>query len=118
MLLVVTVTFAVTLASAWGVVWLLGRFVSARLAIGAAVALMAYVLYTGVDTMLVCSAEATFVAPPPGDSGEGSMIHACDGPGGVIAYFYSVFLVPTALVVLGLVTYRRWVSEARQKVQS
>ncbi|SMC39504.1 hypothetical protein [Rhizobium sp. RU36D] len=118
MLLVVTVTFGITLASAWGVVWLLGRFVSARLAIGAALALMAYLLYTGIDTMLVCSAEATYVAPLPGNSGEGSMIHACDGPGGMIAYFYSVFLVPTALVLLGVVTYRHWISKAEQKVQS
>ena len=58
-----------------------------------------------VDILLGCAADPVFYPPAAGEAGDGRVVHACDGPAGVVAYLTVWITVPIALAGQGLLTW-------------
>lgn len=108
MLLTITLLFAVQMALAWGIIALVGRFVSQRIAIGMAMLLMAYLVYLSVQTWVYCATGPASIPAASGETGDDTIVFACDSAGGAMDYFFANFLAPAAVLILGVLTYRRW----------
>ena len=79
--------------------WILNRCIVSKAAIAVVMMACAYAVWEALSTLDACNAEPTWVAPAPGDGGDGMMIFPCDGPGGVAAYVFAYFAVPLFLLV-------------------
>lgn len=89
-----------------GLLWLLRRFVSVWAAIVVGSVCVTYLVFSAVHMLWICNQPPTYIPPPPGDTGEGKMIFACDGPFGIIEHMYAYLLAPASAVVLGWIVMR------------
>ncbi len=64
----------------------------------------AFLLFAVADILIGCAADPVFV-PPQDGQGEGRMVHACDGPGGMVAYLTAYITAPIALLGQAILTW-------------
>ena len=91
----------------YGLIYGIARFLSPKLAAVAGALIVAYLIYSIVDMYIACGQEPEYIPPQLGESGEGRMVHACDGPTGMVAYFWMIIFGPGTALVIGLFTF--WV---------
>jgi hypothetical protein len=81
--------------------------------VGTAFAFIGLLAYSAGSIIIDCSAEPIYVPPScndPAVCGDGRMIFACDGPGGVYAYVAAYILCPVLAaftVLASIVLYRK-----------
>lgn len=77
---------------------------------GGATLLMAF--WT-IDAFVTCSRAPVFIPPEPGGSGEGRMVFPCDAPFGAIDRVFIYCVGPALIVMLSVLTYKRFVELKR-----
>jgi hypothetical protein len=95
----------------WGAVWLLMwglSLLNLYLAMAVGLASLCYLVFSAGMTLMRCAAEPVFIPPSSGDGGEGRMIFACDGPGGMLSYGYVGLVVPLAGLAVSVSMVRLW----------
>lgn len=118
-LILLTILFglaALTLAICFGLLWLAARFVHPTLAAILGTGGVALTVFAIVEGFVSCNAPPVFVAPRPGDPGEGSMTFACDGPGGAAIYMSLFFVYPFIGLCLAIITYQVWLRAKKRQM--
>lgn len=107
-LAMVVASVLVVLASVM-ILWAVRRWLGAKWELGLSLAAYAWLIYDLVRLKRFCSAEPTYVAPTEAQSAagsEGMMIFNCDGPGGVVDYFYLGVIGPGLAIVTLILALR------------
>ena len=99
-LLLLLGTTAVIVGTVVGAMWFVNWLGAPKVAFALGVAATVLILLTVVQTFIGCAGNPQYFPPVDGDGGEGRMVHACDGPGGLAAYGYAFFAGPLALGAL------------------
>jgi hypothetical protein len=93
--------------AATGLGLLAARFGRAPGVMGTGVLIITLLSWAWISLWLRCGTEPKFIPPPPGGQGEGRMIHACDGPLGMIDALL-MLLYPMLILAVAYRFYRIW----------
>jgi hypothetical protein len=97
----VLVLVAIIVAAIFLIFWLARRLGGAKAVWVVGLSIAAFLIYSIVDILVTCSAEPIFVPPNCDDEskcGIGTMLFACDAPGGLFIYGYAYLVGPLFVI--------------------
>lgn len=106
MLLIMLLILVLFLSIAYAILWAIARFIHRYAAGAVGVAAICYIIYGIVDGIATCNAPPVYLAPLPGETGEGTYVFACDAPAGSFILFSLYVILPLLATGLALILYR------------
>jgi hypothetical protein len=112
MLGALAITTAVFAVLAWLLLLLVGRYLGKRAVWIVGLLLAGFLVYSIASEAIRCNTPPEYIPPDCDDSsvcGDGAMIFACDGPGGVVSYAYIRIFGPLTTCLVLFLTF--WVAQ-------